>query len=496
MKKLKIAILWHFHQPYYKQDNEFFLPWVRLHGVKDYWDLPELFYEYPAIKQTINIVPSLWIQIKQYINSECYDRIQKLTLMNPSEITEDIKNEILRLFFLSNPENMIMPYPRFKELLDLKISGQKFTDQDLIDLQVWYNLSWIGNFSRKRPAVQSLINKERHYDYNDKLLVLEIHREILSHIENQLKTLQKLERIEVAVSPFHHPILPLLVDSNALNESMPSALLPEKIFAFAEDAKAQVDDSIKYYHEIFNNSPSGMWPSEGSISDKVLEIIAKSGIKWAATDEMVLSNSLKTEYKSIYKYFPIKYKNQDSEITLFFRDHSLSDAIGFVYSNWDPKDSAGDFINRLSAIRQDIIATCGEDELSNAVVPIILDGENCWEYYPQNGEPFLRELFKQLSESEIIETVLFKDALDNKSKVVPTINHITAGSWINANFSIWAGHKDHRIAWSILSETRTLLENKKSELSEELYNQAMEYIYICEGSDWFWWYGDAHWAEK
>ncbi len=496
MKKLKIALLWHFHQPYYKQENEFFLPWVRLHGVKDYWDLPELFYEYPKIKQTINIVPSLWVQIKQYVSSQCYDRVQKLTMTEPADMSVDIKKEVLRLFFLANPENMINPYPRFKELFDMKNAGIEFTNQDIIDLQLWYNLCWVGNFSRKRPAVQSLINKKRNYDNNDKLLVLEIHREILSQVETQLKTLEKLGKIEVSVSPYHHPILPLLVDSKSINESMPTAALPEKIFAYPEDAKTQVDKSIVHYESIFNNKPIGMWPSEGSISDKVLDIISETGIKWLATDEMVLSNSLKSEYKSIYKYFPIKYKRDNTETTLFFRDHSLSDAIGFVYSNWDSKDAAADFINRLSNIANEIINTLGENELDNAVVPIILDGENCWEYYHQNGEPFLRELFSQLSDSELIETVLFKDVLNLNSAQVPTLNHIQAGSWINANFNIWAGHKDHRIAWSILSETRNLLDEMKSQISLEKYQQAMEYVYICEGSDWFWWYGDSHWAEN
>jgi alpha-amylase/alpha-mannosidase (GH57 family) len=496
MKKLKIALLWHFHQPYYKQDNEFFLPWVRLHGVKDYWDLPELFYEYPKIKQTVNIVPSLWVQIQQYVSGECRDRVQTLTLMDPQSMNEDTKNELLRLFFLSNPENMIKIYPRFKELLAMKESGIKFSNQDITDLQVWYNLCWIGNYSRKRPAVQSLINKERNYDENDKLLVLEIHREILSQVENQLKTLQRLNRIEVSVSPYHHPILPLLVDSKAVNESMPNALLPGNLFVFPEDAKAQIDNSIDYYKSIFGNNPIGMWPSEGSISDKVLEIISKTEIKWLATDEMVLSNTLNKDYKSIYKYFPIKYKNGEAETTLFFRDHSLSDAIGFVYSSWNPKDSASDFLNRLANIRNEIINILGEEELENAVVPIILDGENCWEYYNQNGEGFLRELFSQLSLSSIIETVLFKDVLSLKSEAVPAINHIQAGSWINANFNIWAGHKDHRIAWSILSETRKLLEDLNAQVPIEKYKQAMEYIYICEGSDWFWWYGDSHWAEN
>lgn len=498
MKKLKIAILWHFHQPFYKLGDEFILPWVRLHGVKDYKDLPELFFEFPGIKQTINIVPSMWMQLSEYISGETLDRIQLLTLKHPSELSEIEAKELLRMFVLCNVENMIRPYPYYSYLYD-KAQSQSirdFSEQEIIDLQVWYNLTWIGYFSRKSPAVARLFKQEKNFTSVDKQIVLDIHLEILSSIKTQLLRLRQLGQLEVSVSPLHHPILPLLCDTNSVLESTPNSLLPETRFNFPEDADYQVSKSIEYFKDIFGTTPAGMWPSEGSLSNEVLAIIAENKLKWVASDEMVLANSMHSNYKPEYKYFPIQYKSNSANITLFFRDHNLSDAIGFTYSNWNPKDAAANFVERLQNIRTQIINNCGENSLDYAVVPIILDGENCWEYYPENGVPFLRELFSSISNNEELETVLFKDVTGKYNPNIPVLNNLQAGSWINANFHIWAGHKDHRIAWSILADTRILIDSKKDILTSETLKEVMDLVYTAEGSDWFWWYGDTHWAEN
>lgn len=498
MKKLKIAILWHFHQPFYKLGDEFILPWVRLHGVKDYKDLPELFFEFPNVKQTINIVPSMWMQLSEYISRETFDRIQLLTLKHPSELSEIEAKELLRMFVLCNVENMIRPYPYYSYLYD-KAQSQSirdFSEQEIIDLQVWYNLTWIGYFSRQSPAVARLFKQEKNFTSVDKQIVLDIHLEILSSIKTQLLRLRQLGQLEVSVSPLHHPILPLLCDTNSVLESTPNSLLPETRFNFPEDADYQVSKSIEYFKDIFGSSPAGMWPSEGSLSNEVLAILADNNLKWAASDEMVLANSMHSNYKPEYKYFPIQYKSNSANITLFFRDHSLSDAIGFTYSNWNPKDAAANFVERLQNIRTQIINNCGETSLDYAVVPIILDGENCWEYYPENGVPFLRELFSSISNNEELETVLFKDVAGKYNPNIPVLNNLQAGSWINANFHIWAGHKDHRIAWSILADTRILIDSKKDILTNETLKEVLDLVYTAEGSDWFWWYGDTHWAEN
>lgn len=505
MKKLKIAILWHFHQPYYKKDSEFILPWVRLHGVKDYKDLPELFGEFPNIRQTINIVPSMWVQINDYINNTTQDSIQILSRKQYNDFSESDKREFIRMFFLCNEEQMIRPYPAYSALFDKSKNTDfnGFSEQEIIDIQVWYNLTWIGYFSRKNPMIERLFIKSSGFTVQERDMLLHYHIEVLSLIKSRLQMLEAMGNLEISVSPFNHPILPLLCDTDSVKESMPNAELPAVRFAYPEDANEQVSSALEYYRNIFNSETVGMWPSEGSLSNEALNILIKNGILWAASDEMVLSNSFKENYKPYYKFFPITYQGDSGKMTLFFRDHSLSDAIGFEYSRWNAEDAANDFINRLLNIKNYLISELSEDSLETAVVPIILDGENCWEFYRENGVPFLRALFSKLQDSQEIETVLFKDVINTgdfgnstQNDYAPTLTNLQAGSWINGNFNIWAGHQDHRIAWSVLSQARELVEKKKETFTKEKLAEIMNLIYIAEGSDWFWWYGDTHWAEN
>ncbi|MBI5326154.1 MAG: glycoside hydrolase [Ignavibacteriae bacterium] len=501
MIPLKVAILWHYHQPYYEKDGELILPWVRLHGVKDYWDLPELFHEYPDIKQTVNLVPSLNMQIDDYINDRTSDKIQRLTDINPSNLSESQKRELLRLFFLCNEENMILPNPRYKELFvqaqNKEEAMKKFSLQDWFDLQVWYNLTWFGYFSKERKPIKRLIKKGRNFSEEEKKLVMSLQIDVLRQIKNQMKMLYALGQIEISCTPLYHPILPLLCDTQSAKQSMPDLKLPENNFAFPEDAKEQIEGAVNYYKREIGIKPTGMWPSEGSVSDEVLNIMINAGLKWTASDEGVLAASIGSQYDYTEKYFPRNYISSNGEIAMLFRDHSISDAIGFLYSRWNPHDAARDFVGRLNGIRNDLINKRGEDCLNSAVVPVILDGENCWEFYQYNGLPFLKALFEELSNSESIRTVTCSTASAKENvEYLPPINSVRAGSWINADFNIWIGHKDHRKAWSMLAKARKSVEEKKPELEENILNNVMKEVYIAEGSDWFWWYGDSHIAEN
>jgi alpha-amylase/alpha-mannosidase (GH57 family) len=500
MIKLRVAILWHYHQPNYQLGDEFILPWVRLHAVKDYWDLPEIFHEFPEIKQTINLVPSLSKQIEQYISGEIEDKIQRLTKIAPSELTREQKKEILRLFFLCNHDNMINPYNRFRELHEKSYQDNAieiFEDRDWHDLQVWYNLTWIGNYSRGRSAVRRLFGKGQDFQEEDKRLVLEIHLEIMRQIRSQIVLLEGMGKTEISATPFNHPILPLLCDTDSARESMPDVILPYKKFSWPEDANAQIANAIKFYDEQYDIRPQGMWPSEGSISNHALGLMAANGVKWVASDEEVLKNSVGEDYDAMDKYFPHKFKTNAGDISVFFRDHNLSDAIGFEYSQWNSHDAAVDFCNRLRHIRSELVNKYGEEILEKAVVPIILDGENCWEFYHENGIHFLRSLYNELTHAGELRTITFSECLDGKSENhLPPIHKIKAGSWINGNFNIWIGHEEHRNAWSMLAETREFVESMKSGMPQDILEKVMEEIYIAEGSDWFWWYGDTHVAEN
>ncbi len=497
MKPLKIAILWHFHQPYYKKDGEFILPWVRFHGIKDYFDVPELFHEFPSMKQTINIVPSLHKQLDEYVEGKTIDKIQRLSFKSPGELDDNEKAEIIRLFFQCNAENMIMPYNRYRELFEKASKPESaiknFTDQDWLDLQVWYNLTWVGRFSRERNAIKRLFKKGRDFTEQEKHVLLSMHNEILAAIKPQLENLVKLGQLELSCSPMYHPILPLLCDSKSATEAMPDAIMPDPLFNFPQDARAQVDNAIDYVKKNTGITPRGMWPSEGSISDEALEIMAKTGIKWVASDEEVLFKTLKDNFHYTEKYFPRKFTTKSGNITILFRDHQLSDAIGFVYSRWNPWDAANDFCHKLRNIRNTLIDKYGDECLDHAVVPVILDGENCWEYYQDDGIHFRRELNRQLLEAKEFQTVTCSEAVaEGHINFRPALNHIRAGSWINANFKIWIGHSEDRAAWNMLGKARYTLEEAKNALSVDQYKNALDEVYAAEGSDWFWWYGDEH----
>lgn len=499
IKPLKIAFLWHNHQPFYEKDGEFILPWTRLHGVKDYYDLPLLLNEFPKIKKTYNIVPSLFSQILNYINGKSYDTIQKLTKIPAAELKEEGKNQILKLFFLCNENNLIRPYTRYSELLDKSKTNDAisvFTTQDWLDLQVWYNLAWLGEFSKNAPFARRLFLKGRNYTETEKNLLLNYHLEILAQIKPLYISLKELGQINISTTPFYHPILPLLCDSEVAKEANPLNPSVEPVFKHPEDAANQIKLAIDFYEAQFNQKPEGFWPSEGSLSNEVLNIFINEKILWVATDESVLfaSENPKTYLE---KYFPRKFQGKNGEITIFFRDHILSDKIGFVYSNWNPHDAAKDFVSSLLSIKSAIVNNYGEDALNYAVVPIILDGENCWEYYPKNGFDFQRAVYSLISNTDEIETCFFSDFAKAKyNEFLPPLTSIRAGSWIDANFNIWIGHNDDIEAWNMLAKARNLFEEKKSQLNSNLAEKIYNEILIAEGSDWFWWYGPEHNAEN
>jgi alpha-amylase/alpha-mannosidase (GH57 family) len=501
-KSLKVAFLWHQHQPYYKMNNEFILPWVLLHGTKDYFDLPEVLYEFPNIKQTFNFAPSLNLQIDDYVRSKGTDKIRVLTAKNAKELTEEDKTEILKFFFHSNFENMIKPNPRFFELYNLVINDTNAVtnlhEQEWRDLQMWYNLSWFGYYSSQSGLINRLRLKGRDYTEDEKILMMQEQNFLLAKIVNQYKKLRDLQQIEISCSPMYHPILPLLCDSRSALEANPDNILPVPNYKYPEDAKLQLSSGIDYFASIFGEKPKGMWPSEGSISTEVLNLMIDHNISWFASDELVLEHSVGDTYHKLDKYFPRKFKGKNGEITGFFRDHLLSDKIGFLYSTWNESDAAGDFINYLLSIRENIINHYGEAALSNAVVPVILDGENCWEFYKDNGIPFLRELFLRLDKSEFLNTVTFNEVViqSNSGKFLPPLTTVRAGSWINANFNIWIGHEDDIKAWNVLSKARATFESMRQNLDSNLEREILNEIMIAEGSDWFWWYGPEHHTEN
>ena len=502
---LYLCFLWHMHQPFYKDPLKeiYRLPWVRLHGTKDYLDMLEILTEFPAIKQVFNFTPSLLEQLADYTGNDAKDRYLELTLKKASELSMEDKVFILENFFLANWENMIKPFPRYFELLmqrglhviqsDIRRAAQYFRVTDFLDLQVLFNLCWIDPFFRERDHfLKSLVEKGRDFAEEDKNMLIEKQFSILRQIVPRYSEAVKTGQIEISVSPFYHPILPLICDTNTARIAMPEVVLPNKRFSHPEDAEKQIRMGIDYFEKIFRYRPVGMWPSEGSVSEEVLRLVAKQGIQWLGTDEDILSISLGKQLRDssgnitdpAALYRPYRFEN----VSMIFRDHSLSDLIGFIYSKWDPKHAADDLIDKLIQIRHSL------PKNNPHLLSIILDGENAWEYYRNDGRDFLKYLYEGLSKEQRLKTVTVSEYLKEQAKGEP-LNRLHAGSWIYANYAVWIGHEEDNTAWDYLSDARDVLELFQKMNPEKDLAAAWKAIYVAEGSDWNWWYGDDHTTE-
>ncbi len=500
---LYLSFLWHMHQPYYKNllTGEVSLPWVRFHGIKDYLDMLLILEKYPKIKATFNLVPSLLDQIEDYQNPEgSKDIYLEISRKKAADLSIDEKAFLLEKFFMLNWDTMVKVYPRYNELLakrgeyanpeDKKNALAKFSTQDFLDLQVWFNLAWFDPvFKNNIPELKELVKKGKKFSEEDKKAVLDNQLEILKKIIPQYKKMQSSGQIEASITPYYHPIMPLILDTEDAGESMPWATLPEKRCQFPEDVSWHIRNAVENYQKHFGISPKGMWPSEGSVSEKLIPFIIKEGISWIATDEEILWRSLAKGRSGEALYQPYLLERKEGKLNIIFRDHALSDAFGFVYHHWHANQAVDDFLKHLKRI---------DDHLpkdKNYLVPVILDGENAWEYYANDGLDFLNMLYERLSnESFVTTTTVGKYIEENPPQ--GKINKLFAGSWINGNFSVWIGQEEKNTSWEYLSRARRDLvdflgKNPKLKNSKEI-ELAWRNIYIAEGSDWNWWYGPEH----
>jgi alpha-amylase/alpha-mannosidase (GH57 family) len=512
MSKIYLAILWHHHQPYYRDTvtNTFILPWVRLHGIKDYYGMAALLKEFPRIKININLVPGLLKQIKEYESGKSTDRSLELAKKPAENLDERDKHFILDNFFMAHPEHMIGTMPRYKELWSkvhqrgkgIEYWVKELSAADFRDLQVLANLVWFHSLAVESDGVlQQLRAKGKDYTEQDKQFIINKQYELLGQIIPLHKSLQEQGQVELTTTPFYHPILPLLCNMESARVALPNVELPIlKSDELLADAQWQVNEAVKLYTECFGRPPRGIWPAEGSVSPEILTLLAEQGIKWFASDEEILAHSLKTSFsRDKYGhllnpeplYQPYKVKDaQGRELAVLFRNQHLSNLIGFQYQRWHAEEAAKDLIGQIKY-------NMPKAKDKPFLVSIILDGENPWEHYPGNGLPFLRSLYRSLSEDKDIETVCVSDFL-HSFPAGQTLPKLYSGSWISHNFAIWIGHEEDRKGWQHLLETRRFLKTVSDhpqrfpDITEDQLKQAWESIYIAEGSDWFWWFGPEH----
>lgn len=508
--KLNVVICWHMHQPSYNDrlSGEYLLPWTYLHAIKDYTDMASHLEENPDAAAVVNFAPILLEQLDDYA-AQINDYFLKGTRITdpllsalgsavlPSESIDRIK--LVQDCLRANKERLIERYENFNRLVDLsqwflkhQTANIYINDQYLVDLLVWYHLAWLGETIRRDDErVQALIKKESGYTLRERRTLLEIIGGLIGGVIPRYKALAESGRVELSTSPYAHPIVPLLLDLHSARQAMPNVKLPglEAYPGGEQRARWQVEYGIQVFENYFGFRPKGCWPSEGGMSDEALKLFEECGFKWAASGENVLRNSMNQTDGEQIEDDPRQchaFKLEGQSMANFFRDDGLSDLVGFTYSTWHADDAVANLIHHL----ENISAALNGDAADH-VVSIILDGENAWEYYPENGYHFLNALYAKLGSHEKINLTTFEKCLERGISIVP-LPHIVAGSWVYGTFSTWIGDNDKNHAWDMLGDAkraydRVIAENR---LSEEQIHSVNVQLAICEGSDWFWWFGD------
>ena len=496
-------LLWHMHQPFYKDlaEDVYTMPWVRLHTLKDYYGMVAITRDFPSVHATFNLVPSLVLQIEDYARDTAHEPAYDLAFKPVSGITAGDREALLASAFQINHDNLLNRYPRFRELWEkarksgLAMAAKVFTPQEILDLQVLSQVAWFDEiFLAGDPEVVRLVKKERGYSESDKVIIRRKELELFNVTLAEYRKAAERGQIEVSTSPFYHPILPLLCDTAIAQESHPGVKLPHHRFQHPEDVRDQLRGAMALHERVFGRRPQGLWPSEGSVSDEVLRLAAEEGFIWAATDEGVLA---RTKQMGFYRrgdgtlqggeelYRPHALSTGGKPISLFFRDHQLSDLIGFVYSRMAPQAAAADLYQRIKA------AGRSTGQLP-AVVSVILDGENAWEYYPGNGREFLKAFYARIAADPDLRAVTASEAL--KVTEQGALSHVVPGSWINANYDVWIGADEDNRAWDLLSEARDFYAQhaESPKVTPENRRLAQQELWVAEGSDWCWWYGPEH----
>ncbi len=496
MKTAQVCFLWHMHQPYYTDPVAGFasMPWVRLHAIKAYYDMACLLERFPSVKATFNFTPSLLLQLRELSSGSVGDLFLHYAQRPAAELAPSERAFIIRHFFAANWSTMVRPFPRYHELLvkrgldvrqqPLDRLAMQFSLQELLDLQVWHNLTWFGyGMVARHPRLTELRAKDRGFTEEEKQEVLALQRQAVSEIIPYYRRLAEAGQIELTTSPFYHPILPLLVDTEFARRSRPEASLPSRFQAPA-DADAQIRNAVALHREVFGTAPAGLWPSEGSVCPELIPLVQAAGLQWTATDEGVLARSLESWDRAAALYQPYLAGQPGQDVRIVFRDREISDAFGFIYANLSPESAVEDVLQRLRGIAEQ---APGE----RAMIPIILDGENPWEHYYDGGERFLSGLYAALAggEGQPLATYTMSGALAAHAHP-KRLEHLHSGSWINQDFKIWIGHPEDNRAWDLVRLTRARLADAAGALPPERARGAWEELYAAEGSDWCWWYGD------
>ena len=453
---LKVVLCWHMHQPQYANslNGEYQLPWTYLHAIKDYSDMAAHLEANPEARVVVNFAPILLEQIDDY-NQQLREFLETgkairdpllcalSSVVLPADIDERIG--LVKDCLRANKERLVNRFEAFRRLTDMAAwllenpsANIYWNDQFLVDLLVWYHLAWMGESVRRSDArIQTLINKGHGFLYQDRRILVEVIADLMENLLRRYSDLAHKGQVELSMTPYAHPIVPLLVDLNSAKDAMPQVKMPLlKVYEGGlERARWHIQKGLETFQKYFGIRPQGCWPSEGSISSESMPLYAEAGFRWVASGENVIRNSLqqaKQEGQTIHQVFSL----DNSPVNCFFRDDGLSDLVGFTYASWHADDAVANLVHHLKNI-----ATAQNHHVSDRVVSIILDGENAWEYYPENGFYFLDALYKKLALDPDIELTTFTACLEQGIQV-KRLPRFVAGSWVYGTFSTWIGDEE------------------------------------------------------
>ncbi len=474
---MNLSFIWHMHQPDYRDESGIMqMPWVFLHAIKDYYDMPWMLERHSGLKATFNITPPLIQQLKLYYdNPQNSDKFFNLWLREISSLNMAEYSWMIKICKSSTYDTVVSKIPSYDELY----KKESYTHQEFFDLEILFVLSWCGVYLRTNSEiVKEMLQKGKDFIYEDKLSLLHELTHFVRGIFDYYVELRDRDIISISTTPLNHPILPLLLDMNSAKVANPSTNIPKHPISLKDDALLQIERAKELFEDTFGFQPDGFWPAEGAVDENSVALLSECGIKWIATDQEILFRSINSRDKAnLYK--PYDYNN----MCIAFRDHELSDLIGFTYRFWEPKMAAKNFTSLLSSIN---------DSHSDATVFIILDGENAWEFYDNNAFDFFDALYTNLGSTPWLKTLHMQDVygLDKKR-----LNRLAAGSWIHGEFNTWVGHKEKTRGWELIFVTKRDYEHHKESLDATIKAKITEHFLASECSDWFWWYGDDHFTE-
>ncbi len=509
-KRADLVLVWHMHQPDYRDyaTGEFTQPWVYLHAIKDYADMAAHLERHANLCAVVNLVPVLLDQIEDYTDQFASGRIRDplLRLLARDEttpLTLEERRLVVAQCFRANHDKMVGPYPAYKILHDLFVQLDQqgpaaldyLSDRYCYDLITWYHLAWTGETVRRESGlVARLMNLGTGFSPADRRALFALIGDVVTGIIRRYARLAAGGRVELSTTPHYHPLAPLLIASESAREARPELALPTAgpYPGGVERVTAHLDAALESHARRFGAPPAGVWPAEGALSAPFAELLAERGFRWTASGEAVLANTLRHAGEPLpdrgqWVYRPWRVEGRG--LTCFFRDDRLSDLIGFEYSKWHSADAATHFVGELEAI------AAGASPESTPLIAVILDGENCWEYYPYNGFYFIDELYGKLESHPSVRTTTFAAALGESDAAQPrarALPRLTAGSWVHGDLTTWIGSPEKNRAWDLLIAAKRAFDVAiaAGRLSASQRAAAYRQLANCESSDWFWWMGD------